>query len=130
MKKQTKHVVGYYHYPSCIIVAYNDVVEKGDYMRLARMSHNGRTITYIKKDLPPEVRGEIEAYAKTLHTPDLSINLTIEQIDNALKGMFFLNTEAVALLAEAQRREYVVILSATQAQWTDEGLKKARTELA
>lgn len=58
--------------------------------------------------------------------------LTVESISAALRGSdFWLNptSNAARIVTEAARLGYVTRLSHTQAQWTDEGLARARAEL-
>lgn len=57
------------------------------------------------------------------------IVLTVESIDQALKSDFYHNTESMAIVDAATKAGYVIRLSATQAQWSEEGLKRAQMEL-
>lgn len=60
------------------------------------------------------------------------IQLSLSNIDNALKSnepYFHMNETMLAIIEEATESGYVRRLSHTQAEWTEDGLKRARTEL-
>ena len=59
------------------------------------------------------------------------MTLSIEGIQKALNApFFFLNPLLLAIIEEATKKGYLLRISHTQAQWSDEGLEKARVELA
>lgn len=61
------------------------------------------------------------------------MKLTLDSIANAMQGNdFWLNplSDNAQIIAEATKRHYLKRLSWTQVQWTEEGLKRARQELA
>nr|WP_293842924.1 hypothetical protein [uncultured Arsenicibacter sp.] len=128
--KKMKYDIGFYNYPTGISVANRAKQVNGDYERIAMLSHDGRLIDWKvdKSKLPPWVINEICKFAMEQHTPRPEIKLTLELIDEALKG-FYNNKEKDRIVEEARRRGYVVRLSATQAHWLDSGLEKAKQEL-
>lgn len=57
------------------------------------------------------------------------IELTIDSIDKALKSIFHIDPELLFIIEAATNADYITRLSHTQAQWTEQGLAKARIEL-
>lgn len=54
---------------------------------------------------------------------------SIKSIDRAIKSDFTLDAASLEIVEVATKRGYVVRLSHTQAQWTEEGLAKAQSEI-
>lgn len=65
------------------------------------------------------------------HNKGETMELTVTNIDNALKSDFWLQEHSTKALIvrDATRSGYIVRLSHTQAQWTEDGLLRARIEL-
>ncbi len=56
--------------------------------------------------------------------------LTVNNIDEAIKSNFWEDATSLKIVESASDAGYIIRLSHTQAQWTDEGLAKARIELS
>ena len=77
------YVLGFFNYPGCIVVCNTAREEKGDFVKLAHVSHKGEIMRYFKTNLPADIVERIDQCAfetKEKHEQKLQDEKKVRQL--------------------------------------------------
>jgi hypothetical protein len=59
----------------------------------------------------------------------IQVTLTVDSINSAINNYFWMDATLSAIINEAEKKGYILRTSHTQAEWIEEGLKRAKQEI-